>query len=102
MNEFDVSSAINIVMDLLREANAYINKTRPWEKADPGKDLYSLLETIRYASIMLYPVIPKAVHKISEAFSFKIVNPLETQLGDVERYNVVNAPILFRKIQTKQ
>jgi len=102
MNEFDVSLAINIVMDLLREANAYINKTRPWEKTDPGKELYSLLETIRYASIMLYPVIPKAVHKISEAFGFKIVNPLETQLGGVERYNVVNAPILFRKIQSKQ
>ncbi|MCD6301405.1 MAG: class I tRNA ligase family protein, partial [Staphylothermus sp.] len=102
MNEFEVSSAINTVMDLLREANAYINKTKPWEKADPGKELYSLLEVIRFASIMLHPVIPGATQKISEAFGFEITNPSETQLGDIERYNIVNAPILFRKIQSNQ
>jgi methionyl-tRNA synthetase len=100
MDKYDVSRALAIVMDLLRKANAYINQTRPWEKRDPGKELYTLLETIRASTIMLSPVIPKAANKIANSFGFKIINPLEYVIGSIERYNIVNAPILFRKIKS--
>ncbi|ADI32039.1 methionine--tRNA ligase [Staphylothermus hellenicus] len=99
MKTYDVSRAIQTVMDLLRKANAYVNMTRPWEKIDPGKELYSLLETVRASTTMLYPIIPKAASKISNAFGFSIGNPAEYVVGEIERYNIVDAPILFRKIK---
>lgn len=99
MEAYDVSRAIQAVMDLLRKANAYVNLTRPWEKMDPGKELYSLLETIRASTTMLYPIIPKAASKVSKAFGYSIDNPLEYVIGEIERYNIVDAPILFRKIK---
>ncbi len=102
MDKYDVSRALTTVMNLLRKANAYINQTRPWEKSDPGKELYTLLETIRASATMLSPVIPKATNKIANSFGFKIVSPLEYVIGDIERYNIVDAPILFRKIRSEK
>ncbi len=102
MEEYNVSQAINHVMDLVREANSYINQTKPWEKKSPDKDLYTLLEMIRFSTIMLYPIIPKATSKVAENFGFKIINPYKTSIAEIERYNISGAPILFKKIRLEQ
>jgi len=99
INEYNVSLALETVMNLLREANAYINKERPWGKSDPSKELYSLLETIRVATFLLMPVIPKASEKIVKAFGLKR-KIKELDVGSIEEFNVNDAPILFRKIKT--
>jgi methionyl-tRNA synthetase len=103
MEDYDVQRAVTTAMDLAREANAYINKVRPWEKRHPDKDLYNLLEMIRYTAIMLHPVIPRSTMRISKSFGFDIVSPDKTGIGSIERYEIKDAPILFRKIrQAKQ
>ncbi|OYT40230.1 MAG: methionine--tRNA ligase [Desulfurococcales archaeon ex4484_58] len=99
MENYEVAQAINTVMDLVREANAYINKVKPWEKKSPDKDLYNLLEALRFATLMLYPIIPKATRKVADSFGFKIEDPEKSSIGSIERYNIIDAPILFRKVR---
>ncbi|MEB3764606.1 MAG: class I tRNA ligase family protein, partial [Desulfurococcales archaeon] len=99
MNNYDVSRALTTVMDLLRRANAYINEKRPWEKQDPTKELYTLLETIKYSTTMLYPVIPRAAEKTAEALGFKITDPYKEPPTTQNKYEVKQAPILFKKIK---
>jgi len=99
MENYEVSQAINAAMDLAREANAYTNKVKPWEKKHPDRDLYNLLEAIRVTTILLHPVIPRATNKVSKSIGFEIINPLKIEIGGIERYNVVDAPILFRKVK---
>ena len=101
MESFDVSSAVNAAIELAREANAFINRVRPWEKSSPDRDLYTLLEAIRITTLMLHPIIPRATSRVARAFSFEIANPLESSPCSVERYEISEAPILFRKIRSK-
>ncbi len=98
MESFDVSTAITAAMDLLREANAYMNATKPWERDDPSNELYSVIEAVRLGTAMLYPIIPGKAEEVAKALGFGIVNPLEKGYGEWETYNVVSAPILFRKV----
>jgi len=99
MDEYSVSEAINATMDLARYANSYINESKPWEKKYPDRELYNLLEMIRVVTILLNPVIPRSTNLVSEKFGFQVVNPKITAPGVVERYNVVDAPILYRKVK---
>jgi len=97
MEEYNVSQALNTAMDLVREANAYINREKPWEKSSPYRDLYSLLEMIRFSTIMLYPVIPRSAQIVAKAYGFELMNPYKLTVGGVERFNISDAPILFKK-----
>ena len=96
MDGYETSRAINAVMTLLSRANAYMNQARPWEKEEPVEELYTVLEAIRAATIMLHPVIPKATARVSEALGFQI--DYKTLDRGHPEYNVSDAPILFRKI----
>ena len=98
LDSYEVSPAIEAVMEMLRVANAYINREKPWEKNDPSRDLYSLLETIRAASIMLYPVTPRASTRLAEAFGYTIERLDDAQPVKGREYTVKEAPILFKKI----
>ncbi len=97
MRNFDIANAIGYVMDLLREGNAYVNRTRPWELSEPTKELYTLLEVIRVATTLLSPVIPKASTRVSRSFGFKLSNPYT--VSKWSEYVVTEAPILFKKIK---
>lgn len=97
MERFEVAKAATIAMDIARLGNQYLNETKPWEKADPSKELYTVLEMIRIATIMLYPYIPRSASKVANSFGFQIEGLVKTDLEAVERYNVSDAPILFKK-----
>lgn len=71
MEGFRIADAIDSIITLLRRANKYIDETTPWALAkDPDKKeylgtvLYELLETIRYAAVLLIPFIPATAEKI--------------------------------------
>ncbi len=97
MSNYDVAQALGCVMDLLREGNAYINRTRPWELSSPTKELYTLMEVVRVATTLLSPVIPKAAKRVSKAFNFELSNPYVVSRWG--KYLVSEAPILFRKVR---
>ncbi len=100
MVNYDVSTAITSVAELLRKANAYINDVKPWEKQEPRREMYSLMETLCAATTMLHPIIPKATGKVFKAFNAEPGNPLEIQPGINDHYRVSEAPILFKKVKT--
>jgi methionyl-tRNA synthetase len=100
MKSYEASRAAQIAIDLARTGNQYLNETKPWEKSDPSRDLYNALELIRVATILLAPITTRASRVVSERFGFTIENPLKLRLESIERYNVAEAPILFRKLKT--
>lgn len=99
MKSFEVSKALEHAMNIARYANQYINEVKPWEKSNPSRELYVLLELIRTVATLLYPFTPNASLKLASSFGFEVRNPLKLDLGGVERYTVADAPILFRKVR---
>jgi len=71
MNELKVADAIDEIFALLRRANKYIDETMPWSLAKDetkqerlGTVLYNLLETLRFAAIMLESFLPETSAKM--------------------------------------
>ena len=71
MDSFHIADATEDVMALLSRTNKYIDETTPWSLAkDPekrerlGTVLYNLLCAIRYAAVLLYPLIPATAEEI--------------------------------------
>lgn len=102
MENFEVARGASLAIDVARLGNQYLNETKPWEKKDPSKELYTVLETIRLATILLYPFTPRISNLVAKAFGFTVENPLKATLESIERYNVTNAPILYKKISLKK
>ena len=66
-----VADAIDEIFTLLRRSNKYIDETMPWalakdesKKARLGTVLYNLLESIRFAAVMLKPYLPETADRI--------------------------------------
>ena len=71
MDELKVADAIDEIFVLLRRANKYIDETAPWalakdeaNKSRLGTVLYNLLESIRFAAVMLESFLPDTAQKI--------------------------------------
>lgn len=71
MDSYHIADAIEEVLTLLRRANKYIDETMPWvlaknesDRARLGTVMYNLLEAIRFAAVLLTPVIPSTCEKI--------------------------------------
>ena len=71
MDELKVADAIDEIFVLLRRANKYIDETAPWALAKDeanhprlGTVLYNLLESIRFAAVMLESFLPETAQRI--------------------------------------
>jgi len=72
MENMHIADAIDDIFTLLRRANKYIDETEPWVLGREGGDherlqevLYNLVESIRFAAVLLEPFMPdtaKAIH----------------------------------------
>lgn len=75
---FDIKKSCEAVLEFLTFLNKYVDFKKPWllakeKKLDPlAQVLKSLLEGIRQASLMLFPMIPQTAEKISHIFGLKI------------------------------
>jgi methionyl-tRNA synthetase len=77
MNSFSLAKAADIAMGLIRDVDLFINDTAPFKlaKDDTKKPelsaiLYQSLETLRIASVLLSPIIPKKMATFHEAIGF--------------------------------
>ena len=102
MDTFHIADAIDVIMNLLRESNKYIDETMPWALAkDSSKSerletvLYNLLESIRVCAIELYPFLPDTSDKILEQLN---TNTIETTFKNDTNYNLNDPEILFSRI----
>ncbi len=66
MNAYKTADALDVIMDVARRSNKYIDETTPWALAkDEDKHgrlaavLYNLAEAIRYIAVMIAPLLPQ-------------------------------------------
>ena len=71
MNDYHVADSLDVIFNMLRRANKYIDETMPWVLAKNEDDkprlatvIYNLLETIRVAAVLLTPYIPTTAENI--------------------------------------
>ncbi len=77
MENLNPASALTSIWEIVQSANRYIDQSAPWNLEKMGKRdllntvIYTLLETLRKLSILLYPFIPDTAEKIQEQLGYK-------------------------------
>ena len=73
VNSLNLPLALEHVFELIGRANKYIDETTPWilakdesKKARLGTVLYNLVESLRFASVMISAFLPDTAKKINE------------------------------------
>ncbi len=106
MDNLRISEALEIIFDLLRRSNKYIDETTPWvlAKEDAMKKrletvLYNLLEAIRVCSVQLEFAIPSTIEKI---FAQLNLEDKTTKYVDNNNYHVNKAEALFKRIDKEE
>ena len=112
MDQLRVADAIDVVFDLLRRSNKYIDETSPWtlakqpeNKARLNTVLYNLLESIRVASVLLTPFMPETSKEV-----FRQINTEKTDFASIETWGnyeknnkvVENTNVLFARVDEKK
>ncbi len=107
IDDQDINSYINYILERLFAANKYFNDEEPWKKKDEiirlNTIIYVSLELIRKITILLYPIIPASALKVLKVFEIK-ENEIEFKsirnnnyLKCGKKINRMN--ILFKKIE---
>ena len=101
----DINSYINFIVEQLFAANKYFNDQEPWNKK---KDIlrlntivYTTLELIRKVTILLYPIIPDTSLKVMSIFNTSDIK-LETIINNEyikKNTKIKKINILFKKIE---
>ena len=112
MDELRVADSLDLILDLFKRCNKYVDETMPWALAkDPEKTgrlatvLYNLLESVRIGGILLRPYLPETSEKILSA-----LNTQKTRYDDVHSFglletemNITDSPsILFARLNEKE
>ena len=91
VDELKVGEALQLIFDVLKKANKYIDDTTPWilAKDETKQDrlqtvLYNLLETIRICTVYLQAFIPGTSEKI-----FKQLNTEETSFVSAKSFGLL-------------
>ena len=103
----DINSYVDFVINQLFAANKYFNDQEPWNKKNQFKRLNTIifvsLELIRKISILLYPIIPSSSLKALSIFKINekeiLFETLKNHeyLKDIKSINKIS--ILFKKIE---
>ncbi len=111
MDALRVADALDIIMNLARRSNKYIDETAPWvlAKDEASRDklasvIYNLLESIRIIGVLLESFMPETAEKI-----FSQIGECETSLESIESFgslaagkNVGKAEVLFARLDEKK
>lgn len=82
-----VNEALAGIMDVVGEVNGYLERTAPWTQTKAGNTarvnaiLYTAAESLRIASILLYPVMPKRMAELWQRLGWTPPNPLRSGLS---------------------
>ena len=106
MESYHNTNACEVIMNLAKRCNKYIDETTPWILAKDEATLprlsgvlYNLLECIRMIGIMLSPIIPESSSSIAKQLN-NDCNELE--FGKVTEYSVGEATPLFARIDAEK
>jgi methionyl-tRNA synthetase len=105
MERLEFAKAIEAAMDIVTEANRYLNEQEPWNAFNPKKEktdedrvharsvLLTSLELIKRATIMLSPVTPNLSAKIWHQLGYDSLLVGEGTKPGAVRLSDVNTPI---------
>ena len=104
----NINSYINFIVDQLFAANKYFNDQEPWKKKNNHERLntivYTSLELIRKITLLLYPIMPDTSLKVFKIFNYssKDLNLQTIKEHDyIKPGTIINKiGILFKKIDT--
>ena len=106
VDQQDINSYINFVIEQLFAANKYFNDQEPWKKKSDtirlNAIIYTSLELIRKITILLYPIMPDTCLKVFKIFNYDI-NNINLESIKINKYiklgsNINKIGILFKKI----
>jgi methionyl-tRNA synthetase len=102
--------ALEEVLQYVRSLNKFVNDAKPWELArDPGKKkeledaLYTAVEGLRIASVLLEPALPTKAKELRAALGLGDYTIAQTEtwgLSPAGTHIPQDAPILFPKLET--
>ena len=99
MSEFKIASALNLIFDLYKRCNKYIDETMPWvlakdenKKARLNTVLYNLLESIRIGNVFLSAFLPETADKI-----FHQLNTQNRTIDSVKNFRGMDDGIKLNK-----
>ena len=98
--------AIERVMEFVRDLNRYVAETKPWDLAKQTDQsrlntvLYTLVEGIRVASVLLEPTIPNKAKEIRAQLGLEHFYPLEPAWGLAKAGSrIAPGGVLFPKVE---
>ena len=101
MEDVRIADSVEVIINLFRRANKYIDETTPWILAKNENEydrletvIYNLLETIRKGAILFEPFLPETSTRILEQLGTNNNNYNEV----VDEYNVNKPYPLFERI----
>ena len=108
IDDQDINSYVNFIVDQLFSANKYFNDQEPWKKKSDVKRLntivYVSLELIRKITILLYPIIPESALKVFKTFDIsenKInFDSITNNVYLKPKLKINKIGILFKKIES--
>ena len=106
MEKFDLSGAAAAPMSLIRRVDAYINATEPFKvakdesrTAELGTILYQCMESVRIASLLLWPVLPGKMEELWTALGCAAAtNPSAGKLNDLARWGGMKSGTKLQKV----
>ena len=101
MEDVRIADSVEVIINLFRRANKYIDETTPWILAKNENEydrletvIYNLLETIRKGAILFEPFLPETSTRILEQLGTNNNKYNEV----VDEYNVNKPYPLFERI----
>ncbi len=99
VNNQDINSYVNFILEQLFTANKYFNDQEPWNKKNDQTRLntiiYVSLEIIRKISILLYPIIPDTALKALSIFNISESN---LSLDTIKIHNILKPGLKLNKV----
>jgi len=109
MAELDFGGALEVVWEILRWSNRYIDDEKPWALAKENPDripevMYALLERLRHVAWMLKPFMPETADKIfmqlgiADAEAAKTYEQAQQWGGIAENATIAKGEPLFPRL----
>lgn len=114
LNTWDISGALNIIWNLVKRANQYIEQSEPWKlarlKEQPEQQarldtvLYTAAEATRFCAVLLAPFIPASSNRILAQLGLPAIEGAawaeQATWGSVVLTHVVPGSVVFPRIET--
>ena len=115
MNNLAFNNALEIIWELVRRGNKYIDETAPWQLSKEGNTerlgtvLYNCLETLRFTALLVSPFMPESANEIRRQMGLSDEFSEKENLENLKKWGGLPSGIplgepkpIFPRIQVKK